>query len=279
MFALFGLGIQCQSFSNCYLQVDLLVYLIKKGNLMELTLKFGDKVSVADVRKLHDMEDVLFDKEWFEKTEEINKDIYYMFRDLAKNDDDLEVIKSHHLRYDITVIPPGMLGLEYTKTVGHYHPQIPGTDISYPEIYQVLEGYATYLLQKVEHENEDALLDVVVITAEEGDLVLVPPGYGHVTINASENTLKMANWVCRDFSSIYEPIKRLSGASYFLLKDGFAKNPLYRNVLPIRYLKPLDYNNFGMISGENIYTLVHKIEKLKFLISPQNFLRHLTGLF
>jgi glucose-6-phosphate isomerase len=259
--------------------VDLLVYLIKKGNLMELTLKFGDKVSVADVRKLHDMEDVLFDKEWFEKTEEINKDIYYMFRDLAKNDDDLEVIKSHHLRYDITVIPPGMLGLEYTKTVGHYHPQIPGTDISYPEIYQVLEGYATYLLQKVEHENEDALLDVVVITAEEGDLVLVPPGYGHVTINASENTLKMANWVCRDFSSIYEPIKRLSGASYFLLKDGFAKNPLYRNVLPIRYLKPLDYNNFGMISGENIYTLVHKIEKLKFLISPQNFLRHLTGLF
>ena len=54
-----------------------------------------------------------------------------------------------------------MLGLEYTKTVGHYHPQIPGTDISYPEIYQVLEGSATYLLQKVEHENEDVLLDVV----------------------------------------------------------------------------------------------------------------------
>ncbi len=103
-----------------------MVYLVKKGNLMELTLKFGDKVAVADVRKLHDMEDVLFDKEWFRKTEEINKDIYYMFRDLTKNDDDLEVIKGYHLRYDITVIPPGMLGLEYTKTVGHYHPQIPG---------------------------------------------------------------------------------------------------------------------------------------------------------
>ena len=246
---------------------------------MELTLKFGDKVAVADVRKLHDMEDVLFDKEWFGKTEEINKDIYYMFRDLTKNDDDLEVIKGHHLRYDITVIPPGMLGLEYTKTVGHYHPQVPRTDISYPEIYQVLEGSATYLLQKVEHENEDVLLDVVVITAEKGDLVLIPPGYGHVTINASENTLKMANWICRDFSSIYEPIKRLSGASYFLLKDGFAKNPLYKNVLPIRYLKPLDYNNFGLISGENLYTLVHNIGKLNFLTSPQNFLRYLTGMF
>ena len=240
-------------------------------------MKFGDKIAVADVRKLHDMEDVLFDKEWFEKTEEINKDIYYMFRNLAKNDDDLEVIEGHHLRYDITVIPPGMLGLEYTKTVGHYHPQVPRTDISYPEIYQVLEGSATYLMQKI--GNEDVLQDIVVITAEKGDLVLIPPGYGHVTINASENTLKMANWVCRDFSSIYEPIKRLSGASYFLLKDGFVKNPHYRNVLPIRFLRPLDYNNLGLISGENMYTLVPKIEKLQFLTYPQNFFRCLTEMF
>jgi len=244
---------------------------------MELTLKFGDKVTVADVRKLQDLEDVLFDKEWFDTTDARNKDMYYMFRDLTKNDDDLEVIKGHHLRYDITVIPPGMLGLEYTKTVGHYHPQIPGTDISYPEIYQVLEGSATYLLQKVEHENEDVLLDVVVITAEEGDLVLVPPGYGHVTINASENTLKMENWVCRDFSSIYEPIKRLCGASYFLLKDGFAKNLLYKDIPPIRYLKPLAHKEHGLNPGENMYELVHKTEKLRFLTAPQDCIRFLTG--
>ncbi len=135
---------------------------------MEPTLKFGDKVTVADVRKLHDMEDVLFDKEWFDATDERNKDMYYMFRDLAKNDSDLEMIKAHHLRYDITVIPPGMLGSEYTKTVGHYHPEVPGTDISYPEIYQVLEGSATYLLQKVERGEEDIVLDVVIIEAEKG---------------------------------------------------------------------------------------------------------------
>ena len=244
---------------------------------MEPTLKFGDKVILADVRKLHDMEDVLFDKEWFERTEARNKEMYYMFRDLSKNDADFEVIKTNHLRYDITVIPPGMLGSEYTKTLGHYHPQVPGTDVSYPEIYQVLEGSATYLLQKVEHENEDVVLDVAVITAEKGDLILIPPGYGHVTINASERTLEMANWVCRDFSSIYEPIKRLCGASYFLLKDGFAKNPLYKDVPPIRYLKPLAHNDFGLSSRENMYELVHNIEKLKFLTSPQDFLRFLTG--
>ena len=244
---------------------------------MEVTLKFGDKVTVADVRKLHDMEDVVFDQEWFEETEDRNRDVYYMFRDLAKSNSDLEKIKANHLRYDITIIPPAMLGSEYIKTVGHYHPRVPGTNLSYPEIYQVLEGSATYLLQKVKDGEEDLVLDVVVIKAEKGDLVLVPPGYGHVTINASEETLKMANWVCRDFSSVYEPIKRLSGASYFLLKDGFVKNPLYKNIPPIRYLKPLTYDELELNSTEDMYELIHKIEKLRFLTAPQDFAGFLTG--
>lgn len=244
---------------------------------MAVTLKFGDKVTVADVRKLHDMEDVVFDREWFEKTDEINKDMYYMFRDLARSDSDLEIIKSHHLRYDVTRIPPGMLGSEYIKTVGHYHPKVPGTDVYYPEIYQVLEGSATYLLQKAEPGEEDVVLDVAVIKAEKGDLVLVPPGYGHVTINASEKTLEMANWVCRDFSSVYEPIKRLSGAAYFLLKDGFANNPLYADIPPIRYTAPLSFDEFGLDSGEYMYELIHDAKRLRFLTAPQDFMGFLSG--
>jgi len=244
---------------------------------MAVTLKFGDKVTVADVRKLQDMEDVVFDREWFEKTYERNRDMYYMFRDLAKSDADHEVIESHHLRYDITRIPPGKLGSEYVKTVGHYHPPVPGTDVSYPEIYQVLDGSATYLLQKVEPGEEDIVLDVAVIKAEKGDLVLVPPGYGHVTVNASEKTLEMANWVCRDFSSVYDPIKRLSGAAYFLLKDGFAKNPLYRDIPPIRYLRPLGFDELGLASGENMYDLVHRADKLRFLSAPQDYMGFLAG--
>ena len=29
------------------------------------------------------------------------------------------------LRYDITVIYPGLIGSEYVKTLGHYHPKVP----------------------------------------------------------------------------------------------------------------------------------------------------------
>ena len=89
--------------------------------------------------------------------------------------------------------------------------------------------------------------------------------------------MKMANWVCRDFSSIYEPIKRLSGASYFLLNDGFIKNPLYRNIPPIRCFKPLANDELGLGLGESMYELIHKIEKLRFLTDPQDFTGFLSG--
>lgn len=94
------------------------------------------------------------------------------------------------LRYDITVIPPAKFGKEYVKTAGHYHPKAPKSDVSYTEIYQVLEGSATYLLQKAGRKGR--VLDVAVVEAEKGDIVFIPPDYGHITINRSDKVLKMA---------------------------------------------------------------------------------------
>ena len=80
----------------------------------------------------------------------------------------------------------------------------PEPRITFPEIYEVLGGEATYILQKPDGEGID---DVILIKAGAGDKVIIPPGYGHLTINASNKVLKMANWVARDFESIYQPIK------------------------------------------------------------------------
>ncbi|MCD4702895.1 MAG: glucose-6-phosphate isomerase, partial [Methanosarcinaceae archaeon] len=154
------------------------------------------------------------------------------------------------------------------KTAGHYHPFVPGTDMSYTEVYQVLEGEALYLLQKMDSKT---VLDVITIRAVAGDVVLIPPNYGHITINQSNVPLKMANWVCRNFSSIYDPIRELSGGAYYLLEDGFMKNPLYGDVPPIRELEPLDVPELGLVCGNDMYELVHDIEKLEFLKTPVDF--------
>ena len=102
------------------------------------------------------------------------------------------------------------MGLEFVKTYGHYHPRVnPKLRYTYPEVYEVLDGEAHYLLQRA--KDEESVDDVLLVKATRGDKVIVPPNYGHVTINPLERTLKMANWVCRSFDSVYERYAKLHG--------------------------------------------------------------------
>lgn len=210
-----------------------------------------------EVRRLFDIKGLLYDKAYEERAENI--DLYYMYRDLSKNSDHKKKIGSHHLRYDITIIPSNMLGLEYVKTAGHFHPNFPNSSLSYPEIYEVLEGKATYLMQK------DDFSDVYVVEADCQDKVIIPPNYGHITINKEKERLVMANWVCSDFSSIYDPIEKMGGAGYFLTINGFVKNPNYKNHPPLRKEAVRCYKEIGIEKEIPLYNLIERLDVLKFL--------------
>lgn len=232
---------------------------------MERTLTIGGRLHEPDIRMLSDMEDVLLNKDVLQGGD---RELYFMYRDLSLSRRDYETIVEHGLRYDITVIPPAMLGREFVKTLGHYHPPAPGTDLSYPEVYEVLMGEAHYLLQK--HEG-GRVTDVVLVKASEGDKVIIPPNYGHVTINAGNRELKMANWASREFSSVYGPYVEKHGAAYYLTEDGLLVNPNYGNVPEVREVKPGSFTEVGLVRGKEMYGLVRDIGKLDFLNSPQDF--------
>ena len=232
---------------------------------MDRTLTFGGKTQEPGIRMLSDMSSLLLDPDILQAGD---RGIYYMYRDLALSIRDREIIQEHGLRYDITIIPPAMLGKEYVKTQGHYHPIVPDTNISYPEVYEVLNGEAHYLLQK---RDAGVVSDVVLIKALAGDKVIIPPDYGHVTINASNKELKMANWVSRDFSSVYEPYIEMHGAAYYLTKEGLIPNPNFRNVPEVRKINPRNFNDVGLTRSQEMYGLVRSINNLTFLIRPQEF--------
>ncbi|WP_157199787.1 glucose-6-phosphate isomerase family protein [Methanogenium cariaci] len=133
--------------------------------------------------------------------------LYFMYRNLARSAGDREWLKANRIRFDYTVIPPMTLcGGEFAKTKGHYHPAAPDAT-GYPELYQVLSGRAEYLLQ-----TRDAS-DVIVVRAGPGDVVLVPPGYGHVTINPADTELCMVNLVSEEFESEYATYESSRGGS------------------------------------------------------------------
>lgn len=231
--------------------------------MMGTMLEFGTKRVKPSIRMLFDMKDVIYDREWLSKTN--NMELYYMYRELSLSRNDALLMKEYGLRYDITIIPPRILGCEFVKTAGHYHPVVPGTNITFPEIYEVLSGEAQYLMQK---PGDDEIKDVILIKAGEGDKVIIPPNYGHLTINASNRVLKMANWVARDFESIYEPVKQKGGGAYFFLENGIVKNPRYSEVPEIRLLKPSNFKEIGLEKRREIYGLVRDIKKLEFLTKP-----------
>jgi len=185
--------------------------------------------------------------------------LYFMYRDLALNKEDRAYLNDRNLRFDITVIPPGIVSGEYVKTKGHYHPLSP-SGIGYPELYQVLAGEAFYLLQRSD------LRDVIVIKAKEGEFVFIPPGYGHVTINPGAGELVMANLVSAGFASEYTFYEEMQGGAYYLMEEaGWKHNPRYSAVPPMRVCDAREVPALGIRHGREMYEMVSRREDLSYL--------------
>jgi len=173
---------------------------------------------IPDIRYLSDMRDVLCDQEWAKTAP--NLELYYMYRELSSE---------NGIKYDITTIPAQMLGKEFTKTKGHNHIG------NYPEIYIVIEGEAIYFMQK---QKGDIVEDAYAVKAKKGDVVIIPAGYSHVTINPAAEELKMADWMAIGVTSDYEEIRKMGGACYFYTTDGWIKNKNYKQIPELRFEEP-----------------------------------------
>jgi glucose-6-phosphate isomerase len=190
-----------------------------------------------------------------------------MYRDVARSVNDRSWLTEQQLRFDITVIPPREICGEFIKTKGHYHPNNP-SGTGYPEIYEVLAGEAHYLLQDTDCS------DVVMITACAGEIVVVPPGYGHVTINPATTTfLQMANIVSSGFLSNYQRYEAQRGAAFFeMVKEGFVQNPSYTKPPPLRCMKAQRFAGLGKRIKAPLYDLIEKRDPvLEFLNYPERY--------
>ncbi len=241
-------------------------------------LKFNPPLAeiIPDIRKFSDMIPVLIDRSAEPKSKV--EEMYYMYRDIHLPADEA-VIRKNNIRYDITVIPPVMIGKEFNKTVGHYHPIIPGSQkMSYPEIYEVLEGQALFLIQKMDQDFKQ-LISFYGIVASVGDKVIYPPNYGHIIVNIGKGVLVTGNWTSYGFKSLYEPIKDRHGMAYYVLTDDIkpfvmVKNEHYADHPPVRMLTVADKirTEFGFESTKPMYTSgINNPKLLEFLNNPTKY--------
>ena len=189
---------------------------------------------------------------------------YYMYR---------EVERIGNIRYDVTRIRELDLCLERNKTYGHAHPPSK-TGTAWSEVYEVLSGTAHFILQKVMQNGvEDALL----LAAKEGDCLLLPPGYGHVTINAGKGDLLLANLVSDGFEADYSMFTQRRGACFYEMSDGkLVKNELhYGSQFELRKMPAREFSSqfgcFKPFRKGNLLEVAKDPKSIEFLEKPESF--------
>jgi len=214
-------------------------------------------------------------KDFFESHNlDIDTVLYYIYRGISLRDD-MALWKEAHLRYDITLIFAGTIGEEPIHTVGHFHIH-DKAGYAYPEIYQVLSGNALFILQS---ENRSSFH---VIEASSGKKVIIPPGFGHITLNPSiSEPLIVANIFTDSANSDYSLFREHHGAFYHPHRNNgliqFAPNPSYDTHPSLKYHKQLKPLPFGICQGSSLYQeATDKITSFEFLNAPERFLDNLS---
>ncbi len=117
------------------------------------------------------------------------------------------------VRLDFTLLHPGEVAGEFHRTAGHVHRGAGGR--RFGEIYQVLSGFALFVLVRP----LQGRWAVLAVEAEAGDTVVIPPPYGHFTVNPAAEPLLCANLIDRRCQGDYDAFRRW-GVRCWVLRRG-----------------------------------------------------------
>ena len=149
----------------------------------------------------------------------IKDPVYLMYRDVSSLDPEFKKLaKKYGIRYDLTLIrePPYLPSC--LRTLGHYHPE------KYAELYEVIYGKALFILQSKD------LKKMGYIIADGGEEVLIPPNFGHQTMNRGKTPLLLGNLVCSGFKSDYSVYKKNQGAAFGFFKCAYGPLRIFYNM-------------------------------------------------
>ena len=191
----------------------------------------------VDVKKIviYSVKDLqLFTMKQVWESKETEREVFRVYEEV-KRTEDKEFWED--IRFDLVVIQPGNLGEEFFKTLGYYK-SFADNEYRYPEIYQLAEGYAEFVLQQ-QGEYHEKIKDIVVIRVQKQDLLAIPPSYGVTIINPSQKKTIMARIRATDAEEIYNDYKRTKGECYYRIKDGrWEYNNNYEEIPALRLGEP-----------------------------------------
>lgn len=236
---------------------------------------YGEKNAV-------NMKGLLYDEEKL-NLEERFYDVYRGIR-YAK---DYETFNKDGFRYDITVIMGGLVNSECKKTSGHYHGYNQKRTNTYAEVYEVIKGRALYILQRADNfdknPNNIDIEDIILVTVEEGESIIIPPNYGHCSINIGNGVLIFSNLAYIPCPVCYEPVKNYHGMGFYILKSGkdiiIIKNERYKKIPKAKFASVKENVGLGIVFNKPVYkSYIENRQTFRFLAEPDDYIDEIMSM-
>ncbi|MDR0720169.1 MAG: hypothetical protein LBF78_11085 [Treponema sp.] len=181
-----------------------------------------------------------------------------------------QILQEKMLLYGVVAYAAGKLGEEPVRSQGHIHRVSKHSGWPPPELYEIWSGRAIIYMQENADDDPGRCF---AVTAEPGELVLVPPGWAHCTISADpQRALVFGAWCDREYGFEYEQVRAHHGLAWYpVWRNGhivWFKNPRYQEGKLIKK-SPEKYDSFGIKDGIPIYTQFEQdFEIMQFISDP-----------
>lgn len=197
--------------------------------------------------------------------------LYSIAMDVGMEKDREEIVK-RNLLYGAVAYAKGKIGKEPVRSQGHIHAISPSCNASTCEVYEIWSGEAYIYMQQ--YGNDDAG-NCYAVHAKVGDVVIVPPGWVHATVNANiHENMSFGAWCVRDYGFDYEEVRSHNGIAFFPIVDEkgnitWEMNTRYHSGKLI-VCEASDYPQFGIEKGKPIYRQFQEDpDKFLFVSQPE----------
>ena len=182
---------------------------------------------------------------------------------------DREAMIERNLLFGVVTYVAGTVGNEPVRSQGHIHAISASCNDSTCEVYEIWDGEAFIYMQESGKDNAG---QCYAVHAKAGDVVIVPPGWVHATINANvDKNMTFGAWCVRDFGFDYDDVRRHNGIAFFPIVENneikWEFNKAYETgELIVKEAR--EYPEFNIEKGIPIYTQFQK-DPDKFLFVSQ----------
>lgn len=196
--------------------------------------------------------------------------VYSIAMDVGLKKDRADLLE-RELLFGIVAYADGSIGEEPVKSQGHIHSISKAGQMSTPEVYEIWSGEAIIYMQERATDDPGRCY---AVRAKAGEVVIVPPGWAHCTINTSKNErMIFGAWCVRDFCFEYADVRAHNGLAFYPKFDAqdriiWDKNPNYQAEKLIEK-SPRQYSEFSIDSKRSIYEQYEQEkEKFDFVVRP-----------